>query len=408
MKYDLHFSRGSLQILKLSIPHLFAQMLVTTYNTYIILYLEKDVVISTFVIALIVSFQNILQLIFRVPLSQLSQLLGRKPLNVAGHFCYYLSIVVIMVSNNIWIILISSCLLAVGMSCYVPAIMAFIADVAHNNYAELLGRVLFVGDVGILIGAFISYIILDVLSMNFYLLFSMLAILQLFATWFALIFLPEVIDDKDRMKFVLPVKLKLIGHSLANSFRSLRDLSSNYKYRILFFYQFIFAMLEFMFVTYFAVLVVNKGFSRGSVGIIIFSGTFCLLWFKPSLGKLCDKVGYRALKSRILFIISSIFVFIIYINNVYLLILAYSVVILAIYTSYQALAADLSKLSNSSERGVAMGVLGFYMSLGRGISTLLVGAIWKFVGIERIFLFFAAFILTSTLISWIIGKWIDT
>ncbi|MHA2276732.1 MAG: MFS transporter [Candidatus Kariarchaeaceae archaeon] len=405
MKYELRFSKASLQIMKLSIPHLFAQLLVTTYNTYIILYLEKDLFISTILITIIVSLQNILQLIFRVPLSQLSQILGRKPLIIGGHICYFLSILLIIISSNIWVLFTSSCILAVGMSSYVPAIFAYVGDVTDNNYGELLGRVFLMGDIGIVLGAFISYFILGVLSLNFCWLFGVMAALQLFAICVAFRIIPEVIDENDRMKFAKTVKL--IGQSLVNSFRSLHDLSSKYKYRILFFYQFIFAALEFMFITFFAVLIVNKGFSKGDVGRIIFIGTLCLLWFKPSLGKLSDRVGYRALKSRILCVISIVFIFIIHINNIFLLIFAYITVILLIYTSYQALAGDLSKLVTSSERGVTMGVLGFYMSLGRGISTLLVGLIWKFVRIEIIFLFFAAFILVLSLIGWIIGKWID-
>ncbi|MHA2251078.1 MAG: MFS transporter [Candidatus Kariarchaeaceae archaeon] len=403
MNYDFQFSQESIQILKLSIPHLFAQLLVTTYNTYIILYLEKDLFISTILITIIVSLQNILQLIFRVPLSQLSQIFGRKPLILAGHICYLLSILVIVISSNIWILLASSSMLAVGMSSYVPAIFAYVGDVADNNFGELLGRVFSMGDLGIVLGAYISYFTLGVLSMNFYWLFGVMTVLQLFATCLALIIIPEVIDENDRIEFGMSVKL--MRQSLVDSFRSLHELSSDYQYRALFFYQFIFAVLEFLFITFFAVLIVNKGFSKGDVGKIIFIGTLCLLWFKPLLGKQSDRFGYRALKSRILFLNSIVFIFIIHLNSIFLLIMAYIAVISGIYTSYQAFAGDVSKLTPPSERGVAMGALGFFMSLGRGISTLLVGAIWKFLGIEMIFLLFAVWIFLLSLISWVTDRW---
>ncbi|MHA2170042.1 MAG: MFS transporter [Candidatus Kariarchaeaceae archaeon] len=394
----------SLQIMKLGIPHLFAQLLVTTYNTYIILYLEKDLFVSTILITIIVSLQNLLQLIFRVPFSQLSQIYGRKPLILAGHICYFLSILFIIISSNLWVLFASSSMLAVGMSSYVPAIFAYVGDVADNNYGELLGRVFLMGDIGIVIGAYISYFILGILSMNFYWLFGVMTLLQLFATFLAVIIIPEVIDESDRIAFGIPVNL--MKQSLMDSFRSLHKLSSDHKYRGLFFYQFIFAVLEFLFITFFALLVVNKGFSEGDVGKIIFGGTLCLLWFKPLLGKLSDRFGYNVLKSRILFFISIAFVFILHVISIFLLIMAYIAVISGIYTSYQALAGDISKLTPSSDRGVTMGALGFFMSLGRGISTLLVGVIWKFVGIEMIFLFFAAMIFLLSLISWA-NRWND-
>jgi MFS family permease len=294
-------------------------------------------------------------------------------------------------------------MLAVGMSSYVPAIFAYVGDVADNNFGELLGRVFSMGDLGIVLGAYISYFTLGVLSMNFYWLFGVMTVLQLFATCLALIIIPEVIDENDRIEFGMSVKL--MRQSLVDSFRSLHELSSDYQYRALFFYQFIFAVLEFLFITFFAVLIVNKGFSKGDVGKIIFIGTLCLLWFKPLLGKQSDRFGYRALKSRILFLNSIVFIFIIHLNSIFLLIMAYIAVISGIYTSYQAFAGDVSKLTPPSERGVAMGALGFFMSLGRGISTLLVGAIWKFLGIEMIFLLFAVWIFLLSLISWVTDRW---
>lgn len=401
MKCELHFSKESHQIMRLGLPHLVAQLLVTTYNTYIILYLEKDLYISAIFITMILSLQNILQLIFRLPLSQLSQIFGRKPLIIAGHICYFLSILIIIISSNIWVLLASSSILAVGMSSYVPAIFAYVGDVADNNYGELLGRVFLMGDLGIVIGAFISYFMLGVLSLNFYWLFAVMTILQLFATCLAFAIIPEVIDEQARIE--LGKSVMQIRKSIVDSFRTLHELSTNNKYKMLFFYQFIFAMLEFLFTVFFALLIVNKGFSRGEVGKIIFCGTLCLLWFKPLLGKISDRFSYNALNSLILSVISIAYIFIVQVTSISLLILVYITVISGIYTAYQALAGNISKLTPSSERGVTMGALGFFLSLGRGISILLVGSIWKFVEIEMIFEFFAALIFLLLLINWVMA-----
>ena len=76
-------------------------------------------------------------------------------------------------------------------------------------------------------------------------------------------------------------------------------------------------------------------------------------------------------------------------NNIVVFILAFIIVMAGIFTSYQELSGATSKIASVKQRGVAMGVLGFYISLGRGISTLLLGLIWEIFSLQDVFLFSA-------------------
>jgi hypothetical protein len=46
-----------------------------------------------------------------------------------------------------------------------------------------------------------------------------------------------------------------------------------------------------------------------------------------------------------------------------------------------------------------MGVLGFFMSFGRGLSTLLVGFIWRFMSLETIFLVYSGLIFLLVILT---------
>ena len=387
MSFTFNAVRLKIPIFYAGLLNLFTQLLVTTYNSYIVLYLEKDLLTGVIIITIIVSLQNILQLFFRVPLSELSQIIGRRPLIIFGNFCYLIAIIFLFLAPNYSFVLVSSFLIALGMSAYWPALFAYIGDVANNNYGELLGRIFLMGDFGALFGAYFAYLLLDVFLLDLRQLFGYILLIECFSVFLSILIIPEVLDKSHKLQ--VASLSKAVYQSFIRMMHTVWQLSLRPELQLVYDFQFLISFAEFIFVAFFSVIVVNHGFSKGQVGEIIFWGTLLLLWFKPSLGKVSDKLGYRIPVTIILFFISFAFISIIYMYNIVLFIIAFIIVMAGIFTSYQALSGATSKIASVKQRGVAMGVLGFYISLGRGISTLLLGLIWEIFSLQDVFLFSA-------------------
>jgi MFS family permease len=141
--------------------------------------------------------------------------------------------------------------------------------------------------------------------------------------------------------------------------------------------QMIISFTEFMVTAFFPVLIVNKGYPDGSIAFIILVGTLALIGFKPLLGKISDKLGFE--RPIMVFLIIACFTIIsmTYFNDFIILIILYAIVSASLLTSYTAVNGAASKFSLNSEKGLALGVLGFWVSFGRASSTLLIGPIWE-------------------------------
>ena len=71
---------------------LFTYFQLAFLNAYMAIYLEIDLLTSIFIISVIISLRNILQLFFRIPLGELSQKIGRKPLILLGNLSFTLAL----------------------------------------------------------------------------------------------------------------------------------------------------------------------------------------------------------------------------------------------------------------------------------------------------------------------------
>ena len=118
-----------------------ASLQLVTFNSYLIVFLERDLFIAALVIALIASSRNFLQIFFRIPFGELSQIIGRKPLIVFGHFCLTTASFLLAFSTN-WILpLIATMAIAVGMSSFWPPMLSFLSDFTPNNVGESNGKI---------------------------------------------------------------------------------------------------------------------------------------------------------------------------------------------------------------------------------------------------------------------------
>ena len=110
---------------------------------------------SALLIGFIFGIRNFIQIFFRIPIGEFSQVVGRKPLLLVALGFYSLAHFILYLSTN-WIYdLIATIILGFGMTFYYPALFAYIGDIADENYGKINGFVFQGADVAIIVGTFI-------------------------------------------------------------------------------------------------------------------------------------------------------------------------------------------------------------------------------------------------------------
>ena len=112
-------------ITKLGFMNFFTMMILTLYRSYLAIYLTTDVIVSVLIFTIIVSSINFFQLFLRIPLGNLSQVVGRKKLILIGNFLIAIAVFLLFIANNYFIVFISSLLVAIGMSSHWPATFSY-------------------------------------------------------------------------------------------------------------------------------------------------------------------------------------------------------------------------------------------------------------------------------------------
>ena len=98
---------------------LLANLQLMIISSYIVIYLE-DLMVSVITITLIVSLRNFLQLFLRVPLGEISQVVGRKPLLILGHFSYTTSLLLLFLAEDWVLVFFEVFFVALGMAAFCP------------------------------------------------------------------------------------------------------------------------------------------------------------------------------------------------------------------------------------------------------------------------------------------------
>jgi MFS family permease len=155
-------------------------------------------------------------------------------------------------------------------------------------------------------------------------------------------------------------------------------MSKNKKLRPVYQLQFVVAFGEFFFQSFIGLLVVlSLRHTEGDVAYVLSLGTLILFPLKPFLGAISDKLGYRNPILVSLTLNGFLLVLITQATQLWMVILIYAFYMANNMTSYLACNGATSHNSENNQRGVAMGVLGVYVSIGRTLSSLLLGVIWQ-------------------------------
>jgi len=391
--------------------------------SYVGLHLD-DIKATALIIGFILALRNIYQIFLRVPLGHFSQMVGRKPLLITGVSCYSVSLFIMSLATHWGYVFLAITFVAIGMSCFWPILFAYIGDVEEDNIGQLQGRVFQGTDLGIILGGLLAFALLrrsrvsflNILTSNFQTLlfpterivpFSPLRILFAWGAGISFIgvigmafFMPEVLKQEDKIQ--VESRTKALFHSFLTMFPNLIKLTKQKKLSFIYLVQMFIAFLEYMVTAFFPFLVVTKGFTDDVVAQIAWITAGALIFFKPYLGKIVDKIGYRVPIFVTLVFSSIMLILMVVVNSLPWLIVIYILYSASSLTSYIGVNTGTTIESRIAERGIALGALGFYVSFARSVSTLGLTPVWENFGINAVFITTACIVIVAVITIYLV------
>ncbi|MCY3413990.1 MAG: MFS transporter [Candidatus Heimdallarchaeota archaeon] len=366
----------------------------TVLRTYFVIFLEEDLLTEILIISALLTIQNTSQIFFRIPLSKMSQIVGRKPIILFGTSCFTFALFFLAIADHWIYALFTVIFISIGMSAYWPAIFASIGDIADGqNMGRMNGKIFQMGDFGQLSAAALaSYFLrpnLLVGQLRLIDLYRGFLIISVFANLMAFIILKESLLEKDRL--VVASKSREFLKSLKQLFSDFVEVSRIPGLFPIYLMQFFIAFVEFGFGAFYPSLLSKYGYLDSEIANLLTISTLVLLIFKPRIGNLSDKFGYR--RPVILgFIIISISIFIMSVLDTFWVLICLVTIIIGVFVlHYAAMNSHTAATAPNDKRGIAMGTLGVYTSLGRGLSTMMIGWIASLSDIFTAFSVFAGF-----------------
>lgn len=386
-------------VLSATLTLFFGYMQIAFFTAYAIIYLELNLLTSITIISIIVSMRNILQLLFRVSLGEMSQLIGRKPLMLFGNLCFSLSLLFTYLATSWILVFIAVVALGIGLSSFWPACFSYLGDVNQDKFGENNGKLFQGMDLGLMTSSILAIILLDFLYFDLREIFGIFFIIGLIFLFLDFFFLPETLE-------VQKLSIKKVFSSFIRSelrmFSKIRTMSTKPILKRVFLLQLIISFTEFMMTAFFPVLIVKKGFSKATVAFVILISTVLLVGLKPYLGRISDKFGFELPVIMFILIASFATITLTLMTDLYLIIIVYSFVTGSVLTCYTAVNGAASKYSSNKDKGLALGVLGFWVSFGRALSTLLMGPVWEFFSIQISFQMFSIVIILVIISYWLV------
>ena len=143
--------------------------------------------------------------------------------------------------------------------------------------------------------------------------------------------------------------------------------------------------------------------------------TAITILFKPYFGGIFDKWGYRWPVLISLLISSIMLIMMTRVSNIWQLLIVYTITTSAIYICFIATTGATSNTATPAQRGMAMGVLGMYISSGRALSSIILAPILGILedqsgsrsqGLHDLFVITAFLIFSFTIILGIISYYL--
>jgi MFS family permease len=364
----------------LNIVALLINFEVAFFQGFVAVFLVTDLFASALYWSFIITFVNILQIFLRIPLADLSQLFGRKRLMIFGGICFIISQLTLWLSTNLLLPVLSGAFFALGMSSFWISLFAFVADLDKENFGNRSGKIFRLADFGVLISSLSAKFFLDTVHMELRTLFLLAGLVGVAAVMLLIMSIPAttpiviVQDYKQTLKQILRSFVSLV--------QNLVKISRLMGMKTVLSMQIIIAYVEYLFSMLYPVIIINKGFSDGTIGEISFWGIFLAIWFYPWLGKQSDIHDYRSIIIIALVLCSICLFLAIITSDLLLLVVFFLLITCSLVGSFTALSKVVATGVDESQRGVALGVLGVYISIGRTLSASITGIIWEQTTLE--------------------------
>jgi predicted MFS family arabinose efflux permease len=299
-----------------------------------------------------------------------------------------------------WVlVLIGTLFIGLGMSAFWPAIFGFIGDVNIDRVGESSGRVFLFSDIGSIFSSLFAFFLLQQLKFSLKGLFGAVTLISLFTGIVSWILLPESLVKKDR-KQVDNVR-KAIFKEWKSMITSLRKLSSINKLWQVYFFHFIIAFTEFAASFFVPLIIVSKGFTNADVSAIMLWTLILIFWLKPYLGSLTDRIDFTTVATVSTIISCIVFIAYIFANDFIFLVGVYWVGNAATMMAYFAANGETTRRAPIADRGIALGVFGVYVSIGRTASTVVLGPVWELFELTGVFIFAPILILILTILLYL-------
>ncbi|MHA2176148.1 MAG: MFS transporter [Candidatus Hodarchaeales archaeon] len=364
---------------------LFANIPLLIYGLYVNIYLREDLLTVILLVSFIAGIRNLLQIFLRIPLGELSQIIGRKPLILFGHLSYTIALLLLFLATDWVFVFIGTIFIGLGMSFFWPAIFGYLGDLDTNKVGESMGRIFSSSDIGAIFGSIFAFILLNEFNYSLKNLFGLVGLISLLTGIISYIILPESLAKEDRRK-VASVRNALMD-TWFSMVRSFTSISRTKRLWEVFFFHFILSFIEFTVGMFIPLMVVSKGFSYGDVSAISLCSMAMIFWLKPYLGKLTDSLDYAIVTTITIMTISVTMMAFLVTDDFISLIVLYIFLNASITVAYFATNGETTRRAPISQRGIALGVFGVYVSLGRTTSTLVLGPVWETLNLEGVFLF---------------------
>lgn len=130
--------------------------------------------------------------------------------------------------------------------------------------------------------------------------------------------------------------------------------------------------------------------------------TLLIFWTKPYLGKISDRLRFVPLIMAALLLTSVTLLGYLYLTDFVLIVMLNILVNVGVMVSYIVANSEVTRRAPSEQRGIALGVFGVYVSLGRTFSTIVLGPIWETFGLTGVFIFTPISVIFAIIILWFI------
>ncbi|MHA2329640.1 MAG: MFS transporter, partial [Candidatus Hodarchaeales archaeon] len=142
----------------------------------------------------------------------------------------------------------------------------------------------------------------------------------------------------------------------------------------------------------------------GDISEISVWAILVVIWFKPSLGKLTDRLNFSHVIVSSLIICSVTLLIFTVVQDLLFLVILFIILNATLITAYTAENGETTRRASSLHRGTALGALGFYISLGRTTTSLVLGPIWEIADITGVFYFTSIGIFIVTILLFVITR----